>query len=86
MLWAMGRMSAGSDAGTPSTQATRSESVIAVASSSPMPRRRGARDACDRRVPWQSGQVPSVRNFSTRFMPPFVPCLESAFFTEFTAE
>ena len=86
MFVAMARISAGSDAGTPSTQATRSESVIAVASSSPMPRRRGARDACDRRVPWQSGQVPSVRNFSTRFMPRSSFALASAFFTECTAE
>ena len=69
MLSAMGRISGGRLAGTPSTQPQSAVSVILHASSSPMPRSRGARAASDRREPRQSGQVSTRRNFSTRFMP-----------------
>ena len=68
MLSAMGRISGGRLAGTPS-QPQSAVSVILHASSSPMPRSRGARAASDRREPRQSGQVSTRRNFSTRFMP-----------------
>ena len=69
MLSAIGRISSGRLFGTPRTQSTRSESVIVQASSSEMPRSFGARAAADRRVPRQSGQTSSFRNFSTRFIP-----------------
>ena len=69
MLWAMGRISAGREAGTPPTQSSSSPRVIRQASSSPMPRSRGARAAAESRVPPQSGQGSSFRNFSTRFIP-----------------
>ena len=69
MLRAMGRISAGRLAGTPSTQSSSSARGIWQAWSSPMPRSRGARAAADSRAPPQSGQVSSLRNFSTRFIP-----------------
>ena len=69
MLSAMGRISAGRAAGTPATQSISSRRVIRQASSRPMPRSLGARAAADRRVPPQSGQGSSRRNFSTRFIP-----------------
>ena len=69
MLSAMGRISSGSDAGTPATQSTKSDKVIWQASAREMPRRRGARAASDSRVPPQSGQGPCFKNFATRFMP-----------------
>jgi len=81
MLSAIGRISSGRLSGTPRTQSTRSESVIAQASSSEMPRSFGARAAEERRVPWHSGQVSSLRNFSTRFMPFSSLTLASAFST-----
>ena len=65
----MGRNSAGSDAGTPSTQLTASASVISAACAKLMPRTRGLRAAADKRVPPQSGHGPSVRNFATRARP-----------------
>ena len=69
MLLAIGRSSAGSAAGTPRTHAIESSSVIADASASESPRRRGARAFSERREPPQSGQTPSARNLATRFMP-----------------
>ena len=69
MLSAIGRMSSGRLAGTPCTHSTSCASVIVQASSSEMPRTFGARAAADRRVPRQSGQTSSFRNFSTRFIP-----------------
>ena len=55
--------------GTAFTHCTSWERDMAQAWSREMPRSLGARAASLRRVPWQSGQVPSIRNFSTRFMP-----------------
>ena len=81
MLSAMGRISAGRLAGTRSTHWVSSASGIVQASASEMPRRRGARAASDRRVPWQAGQVSCLRNFSTRFMPFSSLTLASAFST-----
>ena len=69
MLSAIGRMASGRLSGTPRAHSTSSESVMAQASSSEIPRSFGARAASDRRVPRQSGQMSSFRNFSTRFMP-----------------
>ena len=69
MLSPMGRISSGRDAGTSATQSTSSARDIRQASSRPMPRSFGARAVSDRRVPPQSGQTSSFRNFSTRFMP-----------------
>ena len=43
------------------------------------------RARAERRVPWQSGQVSSVRNFATRAMPLSSLTLESAFSTVLTA-
>ena len=85
MLAAMGRISSGRDAGTPSTHFVSSASVIRQASSRPIPRSRGARAASDRRVPPQSGQMSSFRNFSTRFMPFSSFTLARAFSTVRTA-
>ena len=69
MLSAMGRISSGREPGTAFTHCTSWERDMAQAWSREMPRSLGARAASLRRVPWQSGQVPSIRNFSTRFMP-----------------
>ena len=69
MLAAMGRISSGRESGTPSTQTSRSESVILQASAREMPRSLGARAAPESLVPPQSGQISCFRNFSTRFMP-----------------
>ena len=69
MLRAMGRIGSGRLPGTPRTHSTRSERVMEHASSRDIPRSLGARAASDRRVPWQSGQTSSLRNFSTLFMP-----------------
>ena len=81
MLRAMGRMGSGSESGTPFTHAHSSESVIRQASSSDMPRSFGARAASLSRVPPQSGQTSSFKNFSTRFMPFSSVTLDSAFST-----
>ena len=81
MLSAIGRIGAGSEAGTLSTQRTRAESVMRQASSSPMPQSFGARAASERREPPQSGQTSCFRNFSTRFMPFSSLTLASAFST-----
>ena len=81
MLSAMGRISSGREAGTPSTQRVSASRLIVQASSSEIPRSFGARAASERRVPPQSGQTDSIRNFSTRFMPFSSLTLESAFST-----
>ena len=81
MLSAIGRISGGRLAGTPSTQSHRAVSVILQASSRPMPRSRGARAASDRREPPQSGQTSVRRNFSTRFIPFSSLTLDRAFST-----
>ena len=86
MLSAMGRISSGREAGTSATQLTSSVRVIRQASSRPMPRSWGARAASDRRVPPQSGQRSSFKNFSTRFMPFSSLTLDRAFSTVWTAE
>ena len=86
MLSAMGRMSSGREAGTPSTQAARSERVIRQASSRPMPRSFGARAASETGLPPQAEHASSRRNFSTRFMPFSSFTLERAFSTVYTAE
>ena len=85
MLSAMGRISSGSEDGTPSTHFSRDDSVILQASSSPIPRSLGALAASERRVPPQSGQMSSRRNFSTRFMPFSSLTFASAFSTVYTA-
>ena len=85
MLSAMGRISAGSDTGTPSTQFDASESVILHAASSDMPRSFGARAAAHRRVPPQSGQTSRFKNFSTRFIPFSSFTFARAFRTVYTA-
>ena len=69
MLKAMGRIASGREAGTSCTQATRFSREKAQASSRPRPFSFGARASQLKRVPWQSGQTSSLRNFSTRFMP-----------------
>ena len=70
MLSAMGRISGGQAVRHAVHPAAELASAASVqASSSEMPRSRGARAAPDRRVPRQSGQISSFRNFSTRFMP-----------------
>ena len=69
MLSAIGLISSGREKGTPSTHFTRAERGMAQASSREIPRRCGALAAADRRVPPQSGQTSSFRNFSTRFIP-----------------
>ena len=81
MLSAMGRISSGRLPGTPCTQFISSESVMAQALSREIPRSLGARAAAERRVPPQSGQTLSFRNFSTRFMPFSSFTLERAFST-----
>ena len=85
ILSAMGRISPGRAAGTPSTHAVSSVRVILQASSRPMPRSFGARAASDRRVPPQAGHTSSRRNFSTRFMPFSSFTLLRAFSTVYTA-
>ncbi len=69
MLSAMGRMTGGREAGTPSTHVRSWPRVIWHASAREMPRRRGARAASDSLVPPQSGQMSWRRNLSTRFIP-----------------
>ena len=81
MLSAMGRISRGREAGTPSTQSSRSERVSRQTSARETPRSRGARAASERRVPPQSGQTLSFRNFATRFMPFSSFTLDRAFST-----
>ena len=81
MLWAMGRISSGTEAGTPSTHPTSSDRGMVHASSRLMPRSRGARAASDSLVPPQWGQTPCFKNFSTRFMPFSSFTLDRAFST-----
>ena len=81
MRSAIGRIGTGSDAGTPRTQSSASASVIAAALSRERPRRSGARVFSERRVPPQSGQGPSRRNFATRFIPFSSLTFRSAFST-----
>ena len=81
MLTAIGRIFSGSKLGTFLTQGMSSERVMAVAWSSPIPQRRGARAASESLVPWQSGQVHSARKRSMRFMPFSSLTLERAFST-----
>ena len=81
MLSAIGRISFGRVSGTPRTQPTSSESVIAQASPSEIPRNLGALAAAERRVPPQSGQTCSFKNFSTRFIPFSSLTFASAFST-----
>ena len=69
MFFAIGRISSGSDAGTSPTHATDSFSVISQALSRDIPMILGALAVSESRVPPQSGQISSFRNFSTRFMP-----------------
>ena len=69
MLSAMGRISSGREAGTPSTNAVNCVKVILQASSREIPRSFGARAASESLLPPQSGQTSCFRNFSTRFMP-----------------
>ena len=67
---AMGRISSGRLSGTPRTQSTScGQASCRRPRPAMMPRSSGARAAADRRVPPQSGQTSSFRNFSTRFMP-----------------
>ena len=69
MASAIGRISSGRVSGMSATHSTRSESAMVHASSSEMPQSLGALAASERRVPPQSGQTSSLRNFSTRLMP-----------------
>ena len=69
MFCAIGRSSSGREAGTRLTQSTDSFSVISQAWSREIPISLGALAASDSLVPWHSGQMSSLRNFSTRFMP-----------------
>ena len=85
MLTAIGRMGSGSESGTFLTQGMSSDSVIAAASSSPMPCTLGARAASESLLPRQSGQVPSARKRSMRFMPFSSFTLDRAFSTVWTA-
>ena len=85
MLSAIGRISSGSDAGTPFTHLTSSERVILQASDNGIPRTSGALAAADKRVPPQSGQTSSRRNFATRFIPCSSLTFASAFSTVWTA-
>ena len=82
MLWAMGRMSSGNDAGTPWTQVHSSSRVILQASAREIPRSRGALAASESRVPPHAGQTSSLRNRSTRFIPFSSLTFERAFSTE----
>ena len=81
MLSAIGRISSGRDAGTLRTQSQSSLSGMRQTSSRPRPRSFGALAASESRVPPQSGQTSSRRNFSTRFMPFSSVTLFSAFST-----
>ena len=85
MLSAIGRISFGSDFGTPSTQRISSESVFVHTSAREMPRSLGARAASLSLVPPQSGQMSCLRNFSTRFMPDSSFTFASAFSTVYVA-
>ena len=85
MRSAMGRISAGSDAGTPATHTTRSESVMVQASARLIPRSFGARAASESLVPPHSGQMLCFRNFSTRFIPFSSLTFERAFSTVYVA-
>ena len=69
MLSAMGRISSGSEPGTPFTHSTSSDRGSRQTPSRETPRTLGALAASDRRVPPHSGQTASFKNFSTRFMP-----------------
>lgn len=69
MLSAIGRISSGSDAGTPFTHLTSSERVILQASDNGIPRTSGALAAADKRVPPQSGQTSSPEKFRNAFHP-----------------
>ena len=81
MLSAIGRISSGREPGTPATHSFNRVRVILQASSSEIPRTFGALAASERRVPPQSGQTSSRRNFSTRFIPFSSLTLERAFST-----
>ena len=85
MLSAIGRSSSSMEEGTCATHSTSRESVIWQASSREMPQSFGSRAAAESRVPPQSGQTSSFRNFSTRFMPFSSFTLERAFSTVYTA-
>ena len=85
MLWAIGRISAGSSAGTPSIQLTSSPSVFSVAAARLMPATSGLRASSDRRVPRHSGQGPSFKKRATRASPFSSFTFESAFSTVRTA-
>ena len=85
MLRAMGRISSGREAGTPSTQARMSASVMVQASAREIPRSLGALAASESLVPPQSGQVSCRRNFSTRFIPFSSFTLDRAFSTVYVA-
>ena len=85
ILSAIGRISSGSDAGTPSTHSERSVSGMRHASSREMPRSLGARAFSLSLVPPQSGHTSCFRNFSTRFIPLSSFTFESAFSTVYTA-
>ena len=81
ILSAIGRISSGREAGTPSTHSESSERVISQALSREMPRSFGALAASESLVPPQSGQMLCLRNFSTRFMPFSSFTFERAFST-----
>ena len=81
MFSAMGRISAGREAGTPATHSTSRASGIRQTSSRESPRSFGALAVSDSRVPPQSGQTPCFKNFSTRFMPFSSFTLDRAFST-----
>ena len=85
MRAAIGRISAGRLSGIPLTHSFNRERGIRQASSSVSPRTIGARAASDRRLPPQSGQGSSRRNFSTRFIPFSSLTLDRAFSTVRTA-
>ena len=69
MLVAMRRISGGRPPGTASAHATSSSRVISDACARLMPATCGLRACSDRRVPWQTGQVPCLRKRATRRKP-----------------
>ena len=85
MARAMGRISSGMSAGTAGTQAASSSRVMRVASPRFMPSTTGPRARAESRVPSQSGQTSSLRNFARRARPFSSFTFDSAFSTVYTA-
>ena len=85
MLFPIGCISTGKEAGTALTHSITSDNGFLHTSSREIPINFGALALSERRVPMQSGQISSFKNFSTRFMPFSSLTFARAFSTVYTA-